>query len=111
MTDEVREYLGKKIASLETFFDKNDPTVAWDIELEQLDERVDTDNMFRAEFNLRMNGEVFRAEATGATMLAALDEVKDALKITLRERHSKSRHFIRDSGRRFKDFLRGWRSK
>lgn len=109
MTSDVKEYLDKKLASLEHFFEANDPTASWDIELEKLDERIDSQKKFRAELTLQTGGKQYRAEAVGETMLAALDEVKDELKSALRGSHSKSRRLIRESGRRLKAFLRGWR--
>lgn len=106
MTDEVEKYLDKKIESLESFFEKGDPAVLWEVELEKVTKGQQTGKIFRAEFNLKIKGELYRAEALGENMMVALDKAKDELKQELRKRHSKKKDSVKRGGQKVKKFLR-----
>lgn len=107
-TGEVRDYLNKKLEQFEHFLDSKDDSVSWDVELERIAKGQQTGKIFRAEFNLTVSGQMLRAEATGESMLAAIDEAKDELKREYTKSNALHRRMARRGGRMVKDFLRGW---
>lgn len=64
---------------------------------------------YRAEGNLSVNGKLFRAEATGVTLEAAVDRVRDELTREVHHSHGKARHILKRGGAAMKSMLRGFR--
>ena len=111
MTAEVREYLHKKLEQFEHFLDPKDTTISWEVELERIVKGQQQGKIFRAEFNLTVGGHLLRAEATGESMNAAIDEAKDELKREYTKSNALHRRMTRRGGRMIKDFMRGYWSK
>lgn len=108
MTGEVRDYLNKKLEQFEHFLESNISNILWDVELERIVKGQQTGKIFRAEFNLTVNGHLLRAEATAESMLAAIDEAKDELKREYIKSNALHRRMARRGGRMVKDFMRGY---
>ncbi|MFA5831042.1 MAG: ribosome-associated translation inhibitor RaiA [Candidatus Paceibacterota bacterium] len=78
MTPAIREYIEKKIPSLEKFFRPNSDTVLAAIEIGMTSGHHKSGNIFRAEINLSdtATGGQFYAEAKKEDLYAAIDEMK-----------------------------------
>jgi putative sigma-54 modulation protein len=85
MTDAIREYVEGKLSGLEKFCEKYSPC---DIRVEVGKEsnHHNKGEIFRAEINMTIPGEVLRAESTKDDLYAAIDDAKDELKRQLIDR-------------------------
>lgn len=92
----VESYLRKKVDSLSKFFKWfNEELILVEAELGRL-VRQQKGDVFRAEINLRLGGQLFRAEAEQFDIYAAIDEVRDDLAQELKRfKNKKETIFIR----------------
>ena len=105
LTPELETLLERKLAPLEKFLPENESDICCDVELERITGRQ-SGRIFRAEVNLKVGGNIVRAEATKEQMEQAIDAVRDEVKRALR-RQSKKRHsLVRQGGKAIKDLLR-----
>ncbi len=111
MTAEVKEYLDKKLTQFIHVLPKEEGKVAFDIELERILKGKHKGDLFRAEFTADIHGHSYRAEATGETMLAAIDEAKAELKREMTRAKTLMQKKTRTGGRILKDVIRGVPSK
>jgi ribosomal subunit interface protein len=80
LTGRVRDLVDEKIGGLGRFLEDIDPeTVEARVEVGVPQEHAVSRGIFRAEVNLRLPGQLLRAEAEARTLSAALTEVKDEL--------------------------------
>ena len=96
VTPAVESYLRKKVDSLNKFFKWFDEElILVEAELGRL-ARQQKGDIFRAEINLRLGGQLFRAEAEQFDIYAAIDEVRGELAQELRKfKDEKDTIFIR----------------
>ncbi len=109
LTPEISDYLDKKLAGLDKFLDVNDSAVKIDVELARTTNHHGKGDVFRAEINIFAPRKSFRAEAESSDLYSAIDMLKDEIQHELRSNKEKSLHFIRKSGQKVKDFLRGFK--
>ncbi len=107
ISDELRTYAEKKLAAADKFL-VSDPTAHADIELQHLPEG--RSGKYRAEFTVAASGEVYRAEAWGASMHEALDAAGAELTEELSRDKKKKQSVLRRTSVRVKEYLRGWRN-
>lgn len=109
ITDELRAYAEKRLASLDKFL--NDKEAArTDVELE-LSPLVDGPK-YRAEMMLHDPGaRVMRAEARGTALHEAIDLAAGELFSELTRSKKKRLHLLRHGAVKVKEYLRGWRTK
>lgn len=105
LTPEIEAYLDQKLSDIEKLLVyESDDEVTCDIELAHVrDQRTDA---WRAEMNLAVRGEMYRAEARGESVQAALDEVKDEMMKRVRRSKRKRFHLLRRGGAKLKEFIR-----
>ena len=108
ITPEIRAYLEKQLSHVEKFL-ASDPTAIVAVELEHTPMRHGERN--RAEFTVSAAGEVYRVEAWGETLHAAIDLAEPLLARELRRSKNKRLHVLRRSAARVKEYLRGWRDR
>lgn len=108
ITDELRSYVEKCLSHADKFL-ADDPSAHADVELEHAGVR-DGDK-YRAEFTVSASGELYRADAWGETLHAALDLATGELTKELRRTKSKRIDVLRRSALKVKEYLRGWRRK
>lgn len=107
MTPEVNNYVDEKldtIAKLAVVEDQ-DTEIKCDIELEMTKEQR-SGEIWRAEMNLSISQDKFRAESRGETIFAALDELKDEMSKILRRNKKKRFDILRRGGAKMKDWMR-----
>ncbi|HVU80019.1 MAG TPA: ribosome-associated translation inhibitor RaiA [Candidatus Paceibacterota bacterium] len=102
---DLRDYAEKKLAHAGKLLDA-DPTAHADIELEHASSREGDKN--RAEFTVSASGAVYRAEAWGSTMFAAIDVGVAELVKELSRGKKKRLHLLRRGAGRMKDIVRGF---
>ncbi len=108
LTPDITNYLDKKLEGLKKFIDPQDPAVMIDVELGKTTRHHQTGDIFRAEINIFAPQKTFRAEAESSDLYSAIDELKDQIQNELRSDKKKTLHFVRKSGQKLKNFLRGF---
>jgi ribosomal subunit interface protein len=106
VTQELRDYVEKKLAQEEKFLGR-DSTAHLDIELQFAE--GERGKKYRAEFTLGAHGELYRAQARGDSMHEAIDIAINDLTRSLTQAKKKRIRVLRHSAARVKDFLRGFR--
>lgn len=86
-TDALRHYVEERIKSLEKYigrFEEQGEAVAR-VELACKTQHHRSGDVFNAEVNLHINGDIIRASRDEETMYAAIDAVKDILKLEIQK--------------------------
>lgn len=109
ITPAIREYAENKIEALEKFVDMDDTSIAADIEVGKTTEHHQHGDVFRAEINFYIKGEILRAESVKDDLYAAIDEVKYELSRILKERNDRRRKKNKKGGAFLKKILRGFK--
>ncbi len=103
ITPDIQSYLDKRLSSLEQFIGKDDSGVVCNVELERF-VRHRRGDVFRAEITMSTRDGLYRAEAKGESIEAAIDKVKDEVVRELRRKKRKRTHLSRRGGAILKDF-------
>ena len=106
LTQEISDYLDKRLQSVEKLIDPNDTSAMFDIEIGKTTEHHQSGNIFRAEINLRVAGKQMRASAEEATILIAIDRAEKEIVQELRKLKGKRLRFIRKGGAKLKNLMR-----
>ena len=104
VSDELRSYAEKKLQHAEKFL-HNDPSARADIELQF---QALHGERYRAEFTVSASGAVYRADALGESMHAAIDLAVGELVNELGRNKKRRLHILRRGAARIKDYIRGW---
>ncbi len=100
-----RALIEEKMEALRKFTNEDESaTLTCEIEESMSVERAGA--KYRAEGNLTINGTLFRAEALGETLEAAVDAVRDELVREVRQSRGKARRLLRRGGAALKEMLR-----
>jgi len=104
VSGELRNYIEKKLQHAEKFL-HNDPSARADIELQF---HALHGERYRAEFTVSASGAVYRADALGESMHAAIDLAVGELVNELGRNKKRRLHILRRGAARIKDYIRGW---
>jgi putative sigma-54 modulation protein len=105
VTDAIREYLEKKVRSLEKFLDVN---ARIDAEVGKTSNHHKHGDIFRAELNISNEGRTTFVKAEEADLYAAIDKVRDEAAHVLASRKDKRQSLFRRGAQRMKRmFKRG----
>lgn len=102
---ELRTLLEQKMSSLEKFIPDGETDLNCDAELEKVTAQQ-SGRIYRAEVNLFVAGNLYRAEATEEQMEHAIDVVRDEIKRELRKALDKRRSRLRRGGQAIKRMMR-----
>ena len=109
LTPELGDYLGERIAHFDKLFSgKPDSEPLLQVELARENRHHKQGVIFRAEYNLHVDGKQFRAVATEVDIRAAIDLARDELTREVKSDKQKRVTLVRRGARRVKDFLRGF---
>jgi len=88
----TEKYLDKKLETLKKFLKNfNQELILAEVELGKVNNRQRTGDIFRAEINLSIGGgKILRAEAEGADLYAAIDEMRDNLEREIKKFKTKN---------------------
>lgn len=102
----IEEYLDKRLEAIEKIVDVSNPTLLAEIELARTTRHHQSGDIFRAELNLALDGEQFRAEAESADLNSAIDAMKDEILNELRSYKGRRQSLLKRSGAQIKLFLK-----
>ena len=107
LSDDIRDYLDKRLQSLGKIIDLEDEAVLVAVELGRTTRHHHTGPIFRAEINIYRGKESFRASAEQEDLNTAIDVMRDEIARELTS--SKGRHtsLIRRGGLFAKNLMRG----
>jgi putative sigma-54 modulation protein len=108
MTPAIGSYIDEKLSNIERFINATDESsVIADLEIGKTTEHHKSGEIFKAELNLQIAGQLLRAVATKEDLYAAIDEIKDEMIMQINTSHKKKNTMIRKGGRAVKNLLRG----
>ena len=85
LTDAIREYIETKMAMVEKYLGTKVKVLNWDFEIEKAVGGQNKGEIFRAEVNLEVPGEMLRIEKTESNLYKAIDKVKDHLELAVKK--------------------------
>ena len=104
LTDPIREYAWNKITELEKFLPAG--TMAQvDILLERTTEHHQKGDIFKAEVNVQVPGQLLNTEAVAGDLYAAIDKVRDELQREMRQYKEKLSDKRIKGGREAKEMM------
>ena len=110
LTPAIREYIEKKLESVEKkLIDPNDDSVHADVEVGKTTRGQRKGDVFRAEFNLHIDGDFIHTESIQENLYAAIDEAQDELYRSVRRTKNKKQDVTRRGMLRVKNALKGLR--
>jgi ribosomal subunit interface protein len=108
LTDDVQQYLERRLKSIERLLNLDDTSIMCDVELARnTQHHQQGDKIYHAEFNLTMADGQFYAAADEESMTAAIDEAKKELRKELRRQKGRAVTETREMGRKLKEFMQG----
>lgn len=106
LTDAIESYLAKKLESLGKFMKSfNQEAIIADVELGKTTRDQRTGDIFRAEINLEIGGELLRAEAETESIYASIDEVRDQIEEEIKKFKEKKDTLFKRGARSIKKML------
>ena len=106
LTPAIKGYVEEKVGQLERLVDTSTGGVRAEVEVGKTTDHHRHGDVFRAEINFHVNGEVYRAVTTTSDLYAALDEMKDEAARQIVSKKDKKLTLFRRSARKIKDLLR-----
>jgi ribosomal subunit interface protein len=106
-TPEIEEYLEKRLTGLSKLLDANNPTLQLDIELARTTKHHQSGDIFMAEINLHIDGQIFRAVSEREDLFAAIDDMKDEIQRELRSYKGKKLSLVKKGRQKIKNLLKG----
>ena len=107
LSPSINQYIEEKIGGLEKFLKKFNPElIEARVEVGKITRGQRQGDIFRAEINLSINGQLFRAEKTEESLMAAIDLVKDELSREIRKHKDKQATAFVRGARSWKKFWR-----
>ncbi len=103
----ARDLIEGKLSSLDKLLERTTGPVSLSCEVEESIAVERSGARYRAEGNLSVNGQLFRAEATSNTLEGAVDQVRDELTREVQSAHGKRRSLLKRGGAALKRMLRG----
>jgi ribosomal subunit interface protein len=108
LTNEIREKINEKITHIEKFLNPtDDQEIIADVEVgKNFDSHKQKGDVFRAEINLRTNGEMFRADSKTFDIIVAIDEVAAEIVKQIRRKKGRNNDLMRRGGKAIKKMLK-----
>jgi putative sigma-54 modulation protein len=107
LSPSINQYIEEKIGGLEKFLKKYNPElVEARVEVGKITRGQRQGDIFKAEVNLSINGQLIRVERTEESLMAAIDLVKDELHREIRQRKDKRMTMAIRGARSWKKFWR-----
>jgi putative sigma-54 modulation protein len=106
LTPAIKDYFEKKLMSLDKLVDFDRDNVLIQAELGKTSQHHHKGDFFRAEVNLRVSGNNYRAVSEKEDLYAAIDEVKDILTGEVKHGKQKRMSLVRRGAQKVKNILR-----
>lgn len=107
LTPAIESAADRIVEALDKLVDPTDTSAIAEIEVARTTNHHRSGDIFRAEINFHYRHGSLRAEAERADLYAAMTAVKDEIVEILRSKKSKKIDFIRKSGLKLKNMLKG----
>jgi putative sigma-54 modulation protein len=107
ITDAVRDYVDEKLGGVEKFVNSKSGPVRMEVELERTTSHHHKGEIFRAEVNLKLGGNLLRAESTDVNLYSAIDLVREEIVRELKSSKEKKESLVRKGSRLLKGLIRG----
>jgi len=109
LTPALSEYLEKKLSHLDKFITPEDmEAVMCYVEIGKTTKHHKTGDVFRAEYNVHINGKTLRAVKEGFDLNAAIDLAHDEMENELRSYKTKKVSLLRRGGAKIKRIIKGF---
>lgn len=105
---ELREYIEKKLRSVDKLIALDSEGVTGDIRLNKDSQGQKTGKIYRVEMSFTTPGKKYGANAEGSSWYEAIDLTKDAVIRKISEHKDKKQNLIKRGGAQVKKFLRGF---
>lgn len=105
LTPDIYEYLDKKLAHIEKLLGPDSSAIAH-VEVGKTTNHHKTGNLFEAKIQLRIAGREFTGHASGESVYAAIDILKDEISAELSNHKDKKLTRIKNGGRAVKNLMR-----
>jgi ribosomal subunit interface protein len=105
MTPDIEEYINSKISSVEKFLSSREHTILVNVEIEKSTHHKKGE-VFRVEFNMTVDGKLYRSEVTSFDPRGAIDLAKDQLEKQIRRSKTKRFELFEKGSRIIKKILR-----
>ncbi len=109
LTEEIKDYIYKKLGSLEKFINFEDPAVSVDIRLIREVRKQQTGKIYRIEISIMTPGKKFGVNSSGNSEYEAIDTVKDTLLRKISGYKEKKHSLVKKGGAKVKNFLKSFR--
>ena len=107
ITGAIRDYVIKKISTLEKFLERSDEEVICDVEIGRTTTHHKSGDIFRAEVNIKEpGGKQIYAAAEEVDLYTAIDVVRDEAERAVVSRKNKYKTLFRHGAARVKDILK-----
>lgn len=106
ITDAIRSHVEKRVVGLGKIVDAADPTLLCEVEVGKTTNHHKSGDVFRAEFNLRYNGDQYRAVSQTSDLYMAIDDAQKQLLKELRRAKTKRLDSKRKGGAQLKRMVR-----
>ena len=107
LTDDIREYLEKRLQSLDKLISFEDPAVMVDVELGRTTRHHQNGDIFFAEINIHKGKETFRSVSDRPDIKSAIDDMREEIAGELSARKGKLISLSRRGGQYAKALLKG----
>lgn len=113
LTEAIEAAADKVVDALNKYVDPTDTSALCEIEVSKTSNRHRSGDIFRAEINFHSRIGSLRSESEKEDLYAALIEAKDEIVEALRSKKSKRIDFVRRSGLKLKQMLKGlpWKNR
>lgn len=107
LTSEIRSMIDQKIQGFDKFINltENEELLV-EVEVGKTTDHHQKGEVYRAEFNLTYNGQLYRADETSEDIRTSLDGAASAIEKQLRRGNKKSNDMFRKGGSKLKRLLR-----
>lgn len=109
LTEDLKDYLAKRLTKLEQYVDDDDTSAIADVQLEKRSGQQ-SGKIYRAEINIKVAGSYLRAEEEAEDIRNAIAGMQEDIIRELRKAKEKRRSRIRAGARKMKDMIQGWYS-
>jgi len=112
LTDEISTYLTERVESLSKFIDnkaQEDGSVMADVEVGTSSNHHQSGEIYRAEINLTVSGQLIRAVSEKSDLFLAIDDMRDQAQNSITSSAGKKRDLLRKGGAMVKNMLRGFK--
>lgn len=112
ITPAIADYLEKRFSAFDRFVQGDADSALCDVEVGKTTNHHKNGDIFRAEVNLRVNGQHFYAVSEKDDLYAAIDEVKDEIVRLATTHKEKTTTLFRKGALKVKHMLKGldWRT-